>query len=54
MLRPESDTRFGSLQTFADAASSVARIVLDYSGSLRPCSARFSRPKPGVTPDAEH
>jgi hypothetical protein len=54
MLRPERDTRFGSLQTFADAASSVTRIVQDYSGSLRPCTARFSRPKPGVSPETEH
>jgi hypothetical protein len=54
MPHPENDTRFGSLQSFAVAAFSVARIVPDYSGSLCPSPARFSRPKAGATPEMGH
>jgi hypothetical protein len=51
---PKNHTRSGSPQAIADAASSVAQIVPDYSGSLRPCPARLSRPESGVTSEMEH
>jgi hypothetical protein len=54
VLHPRIGTRSGSLQTFADASSSVAQIVFNYSGSLRPRPTRFSRPAAVANAVTEH